>query len=125
MEKRDQAVNNRHNRNNCCQAVLLAYAAERGMTQEQAMQLGAAFGGGMGTMDGICGALAGAGIVLGLKKFNGRPVGRDAAQLINRFKEMCSGAYLCKDLKGRDTGVVICSCDDCVRHAVDCLEEVL
>ncbi|MBR0085889.1 MAG: C_GCAxxG_C_C family protein [Lachnospiraceae bacterium] len=125
MDKREQAVENRHNRNNCCQAVIMAYAEELGMRQDAAKQLGAAFGGGMGTMDGICGALAGAGMVLGLKKDSGKPVMRDAAQLINRFKEKCSGVYLCKDLKGRDTGVVICSCDDCVRNAVDCLEEVL
>ena len=28
------------------------------------------------------------------------------------------GASLCKDLKVRDTGTVICECDDCVRNAV-------
>lgn len=30
----------------------------------------------------------------------------------------CAQAVLCKDLKGRDTGTVICECDDCVRNAV-------
>ena len=33
------------------------------------------------------------------------------------------GASICKDLKGRDTGVVLCECDDCVRNAVSILEE--
>ena len=34
-----------------------------------------------------------------------------------------SGALICKDLKGRDTGRVICECDDCVRNAVYALGE--
>ena len=42
-------------------------------------------------------------------------------ETLAKFKEKC-GATICKDLKGRDTGVVICECDDCVRHAVEVVE---
>ena len=35
----------------------------------------------------------------------------------NARHERC-GAERCADLKGRDTGVMLCPCDDCVRNAV-------
>ena len=86
-------------------------------TEEQLYALGAAFGAGMGGMEATCGALVGAGMLLGIVK-DGQPVMRDARALHRAFTERC-GASLCKDLKGRDTGTVLCSCDDCVRTAVD------
>ena len=52
------------------------------------------------------------------------PVLRDAAVLYGRFREMC-GSAVCGELKGRDTGVVLCDCDDCVRNAVSILEQSL
>ena len=35
------------------------------------------------------------------------------------------GATICKDLKGKDTGVVLCECDDCIRNAIRAFAEVL
>ena len=35
------------------------------------------------------------------------------------------GATICKDLKGKDTGVVLCECDDCIRNAIRAFDEVL
>ena len=40
------------------------------------------------------------------------------------FAEKC-GATICKDLKGIETGRVLCSCPECVRNAVLTLGEVL
>ena len=48
-------------------------------------------------------------------------MGRDAANVLRQFKALC-GATVCKDLKGVDTGVVLCPCDDCVRNAVKIAE---
>ena len=124
MDRKEKAIDHKHNGCNCCQSVLLAFADKSGMAEEDLKRLGSAFGGGMGCMEGTCGALSGAGIILGLNKYQGKPVGRDAAALHKSFTEKC-GASICKDLKGRDTGVVVCGCDDCVRNAVAALEEVL
>ena len=77
----------------------------------------------MGCLEATCGALIGAQILMGMKNYQGRPVLRDAAQIHNRFKLMC-GSSICHELKGRDTGVVLCECDDCVRNAVALVEEV-
>lgn len=121
MDRKDYAVYLKHNGCNCCQAVLLAYADETGMTEEDLGRIGAAFGVGMGCLEATCGALIGAQILLGIRKYRGRPVLRDAAAVLRGFEAKC-GATLCKDLKGRDTGVVLCECDDCVRNAVEIAE---
>ena len=123
MERKELAVQLKHNRHNCCQAVLCAFADEVDMSEDLLRKLGAGFGIGMGGMEGTCGALIATEMLLGLKRFEGRPVIRDAGELHKRFAERC-GATLCKDLKGRDTGVVLCDCDDCVRHAVELAEEL-
>ena len=119
-ERRQNAIERKHAGYNCCQAVLCAFADRTPYTEEQLCSLGAAFGVGMGGMEGTCGALVGAQLLLGIIKGD-EPVMRDAKQMHKTFTETC-GASLCKDLKGRDTGKVLCSCDDCVRCAVDIIE---
>ena len=53
---------------NCAQAIICTYADLIGIDEETGRNLGNAFGGGMGNMEGTCGAIVGAGIVLGLAK---------------------------------------------------------
>lgn len=106
---------------NCCQAVLLAFADVLPMTEEQLMALGSGFGSGMGCMKATCGALCGASMVVGLCN-PGRPTAMLTRQLLADFEQRC-GATICGDLKGIKTGKVLCSCDDCVRNAVLCLEK--
>lgn len=50
---------------NCAQCVLLAYQDMTGMTEEQCWGIGTGFGGGV-RYGGICGAISGAVMVLGL-----------------------------------------------------------
>ncbi len=122
MERADKAVELKHNGCNCCQAVLMAYAGELNVPDETLKKMGAAFGAGMGCTEGTCGALCGAQMVLGLKTFNGSPIMKDAKDVLERFRAK-SGGTICKVLKGVETGVVLSSCDDNVRHAVEVLEE--
>lgn len=124
MEKRDNAVALLKSLHHCAQAVLCAYADELDVSEETMKRFGAAFGGGMATMEGNCGALVGAAMVLGLKKYQGKRIHNETVQLYRLFEEKC-GATVCKDLKGVGTGKVLCSCEECVQNAVDALEEVL
>ena len=124
MEKGELAVQLKHNGCNCCQAVLCAFAAESGMSESQLRQLGAGFGAGMGCMEATCGALIGAQMLLGLKKYSGKPVPAEARGLYQAFTEKC-GASICKDLKGKETGKVLCACDDCVRIAAGLIGEII
>ena len=50
----------------CSQAVFAAFAEQFGITEKQALQIGACFGGGMNKGE-VCGACTGALMVLGLK----------------------------------------------------------
>ena len=124
MNKEEYAVTLKHNGYNCAQAVLCAFAEECGLEEDLLMKIGAAFCAGMGCMDATCGALCAAEILLGLRKYDGKPVLRDAALIHREFTARC-GASICRQLKGIDTGTVLCECDDCIRNAVRILSETV
>ena len=109
---------------NCCQSVLLAYADVLGKDEDALRRLGAGFAVGMGSMEATCGALIGAGLVAGLRLSPGPAAVQASRRMLASFQSRC-GATLCKDLKGRNTGKPLCSCDDCVRHAAELAEKVL
>ena len=45
-------------------------------------------------------------------------------KLMKAFEES-AGALYCKDLKGVETGTVICSCPDCIRKACEIAADVV
>jgi len=121
METRKQiAVEKKHCGLNCAQAVLCAYADLAGIDEETAIRLAAPFGAGMGNMEGTCGAITGAGLVLGLVSKG--PATKQMRQIMNKFQER-NGATQCKLLKGVGTGKVLRECSDCVADAAEFLEE--
>ena len=101
---------------NCAQAVVLSYADKLLLEEETLKKLAAGYGGGMGCMEGTCGALVGAVMVAGMLT-DGQGTGRYAREILLGFRERC-GATICKDLKGVETGKVLCPCTECVRNAV-------
>ncbi len=103
---------------NCCQAVVAAIHND-----PQLLNAASGFGGGMGCGLGPCGALIGAVIAAG-DKTGGNGTTRLSRQIYVKFRER-SGAVVCRELKGLDTGTVLCSCDDCVRNAVETWQEVM
>ena len=109
---------------NCCQAVLVAFADRLGKGEDDLLRLGSGFGSGMATMEGTCGALVGAIMVSSLLSAEGEARNNSRA-IMSRFKELCGGATICRDLKGIETGKVLCSCEDCVRNAVRAAVETL
>ncbi len=108
---------------NCAQAVALAFADKLPLPEETLKKLTAGYGGGMGCMEATCGALVGAVLVEGLLT-DGQATGRYAKATLTRFRERC-GATVCKDLKGVETGKVLCPCNECVRSAVLAAGEAL
>ena len=109
---------------NCCQAVLVAFADKLGKVEDDLLRLGSGFGSGMATMEGTCGALVGAIMVSSLLSAEGEARNNSRA-IMSRFKELCGGATICRDLKGIETGKMLCSCEDCVRNAVRAAVEAL
>ena len=109
---------------NCAQAIVSTYADLIGLDESTAKNVANAFGGGMGNMEGTCGALVGSGIVLGLATKD-KPVSRKCMrQIMMKFQER-NGATQCKLLKGVGTGVVLRECTGCVADAAEFLEEQL
>lgn len=58
---------------NCAQAVFIAFKDEMGLDEVTAAKLSSSFGGGMGKMREVCGAVSGALMVLGMLKGNWDP----------------------------------------------------
>ena len=109
---------------NCAQAILCTYADLVGIDEETGRNLGNAFGSGMGNMEGTCGALVGAGIVLGLATKDKASARKGMRQIMAQFQQR-NGATQCKMLKGVGTGVVLRECTGCVADAAEFLEEHL
>jgi bacterioferritin-associated ferredoxin len=78
----------------------------------------------MGNMEGTCGALVGAGLVLGLVNKDKVKSMKQMRQVMNKFQER-NGSTQCKQLKGVGTKVVLRNCPDCVADAAEFLEEQL
>ena len=131
-EKAELADYLHRHRHNCCQAVLCAFADEIGVDKEILFKACEGFGGGMATNQNTCGALSGAVMLAGLKCSDGlleesgsKPQTYKIVREMNqRFVEK-TGALLCKDLKGLETGVMLCSCPDCITAGVEVVQEVL
>ena len=123
LEERMEYAAKRKKEMNCCQAVLVAFADRLGNSEDELLRLGSGFGSGMATMEGTCGALVGAIMVSSLLSPDGE-ARNNSRTIMSLFKELC-GATICRELKGRGTGKVLCSCEDCVRNAVRAAGEAL
>ena len=92
---------------NCAQAVLGAFAQDMNMDFQQAMMLSSSFGGGMGRMREVCGAVSAMFMVAGLEKGYSDPKASTEKaghydyiqQLAAKFKEE-NGSIICRDLLG-------------------------
>ena len=106
LEKRiKQAVTFFKEGYNCSQSVFMAYSDVYGIEPKMAAKLATSFGGGMGRLREVCGAVSGMFLVLGLqypftdtkeiaaKNTNYKAVQRTA----NEFKSVM-GSYICADL---------------------------
>ena len=127
----------------CSQAVLAACAEELGLDRETALRISSGFGGGMGRLGEVCGAVSGAAMALGLKY--GRTEAADVArrdrtyrlvkELGERFRAQ-HGAITCRELLGCDIGTPegdrfareqgrYKACPEFVRDAAAMLEQML
>jgi C_GCAxxG_C_C family probable redox protein len=108
---------------NCTQSVLRVFEDKMDVNPEELGKLAAGFAAGMGCMESTCGALIGATMVAGCIT-DGMGTPRYSREIMSKFNDKC-GATICKDLKGIETGRVLCECPNCVRNAVLALGETL
>lgn len=90
---------------NCAQAVATAFCEETGLSEEQTAKLVSGFGGGMGRMREVCGAVSGMVFVLSALEGYSDPNEKDGKRdlyatiqrLADKFKEK-EGSLICRDL---------------------------
>jgi C_GCAxxG_C_C family probable redox protein len=103
----DIAADNYKNGYNCGQAVVVAFADRYGLSKEQASNIAAAFGGGMGRQRLTCGAVLGMAVLAGLEDGNSVPDEKEkikttfkAIQMMTqKFKEQY-GSVTCAEILG-------------------------
>ena len=66
MNRAELADEKHINGYNCCQAVACVFADEVGIDESLLYRMGEGFGAGMGTTQGVCGAISGAAMLAGL-----------------------------------------------------------
>ena len=127
MDRKEVAVEYFKNGYNCCQAVACAYAEKIGADETMLFKAGEGFGSGMGTANGVCGALSGAVMLAGMKNSDGSGATKSetrkmAATMQKKFVERAK-ALICRDIKTGNNGGAFTSCEDCVRIAAEIVEE--
>lgn len=96
---------------NCSQSVFLAFEDLYQIERETALRLSSSFGGGMGRLREVCGAVSGMFMVAGLLYGYDSPEAADEKkehyqriqQLAHEFQEEC-GSIICRDLLGLPAG---------------------
>ena len=92
--------------NNCAQAVIVAFSDVTGLDEKTAARISSTFGGGMGRMREVCGAVSGMLMVLGLlygyeepgeKDSNKKQLYKDVQDLAGKFREEV-GSIICRDI---------------------------
>lgn len=128
--KKSEIANAKHkNGYNCAQSVACAFADELGVDESLLYKMTEGFGAGMGTTLGVCGALSGAAVVVGLVNSDGNiekagqtkaATTRKAGQIQMEFADKV-GEIFCKNIKTAGTT----SCSDCIAIATELVEDAL
>ncbi len=97
---------------NCSQSVFLAFEDVHHMDRETAAKLASSFGGGLGRMREVCGAVSGMAMVAGLLVGYDSPTDYEGKtehyariqELAGKFTE-ANGSIVCKELLGLETKI--------------------
>jgi C_GCAxxG_C_C family probable redox protein len=109
MNRADQSVQLFEQGFSCSQAILATYGPPLGLDRDIALKAAAGFGGGIGCMGTLCGALGGLFIAIGLKYGTTDPSDKDTKmktyEIVKNAAEQFEkqyGSVNCRDLLGFD-----------------------
>jgi C_GCAxxG_C_C family probable redox protein len=144
MTDKERALKTYRDDYNCAQSILSVYGERFGLDKETSMTISCGFGAGMGRQAGLCGAISGAYMVLGLRYGMVDSVNQEEKQLtyakVRDFTDkffVRNGASSCRDLLGcdistakgfheaRDRDLMTKVCEKVVVDAAEILEELL
>ncbi len=107
MTRREMAVANFMKGYNCTQSVVLAFADMLPVNESDILKMASSFGGGMGRLREVCGAVSGMFIVIGLLYgYDGPETGPVKAEHYKRVQELAHrfeekhGSIVCRELLG-------------------------
>lgn len=114
---------------NCSQAVFAAFCDETNLKLETALSISSSFGGGMGRLREVCGAVSGMFMVVGMKYGSYSPIDKGAKaehykliqSLATKFKEE-NNSIICRELLD---GTKKHSCLELVEQAAIILDEYI
>lgn len=127
---------------NCAQSLLLAFSDVTGFDKETSLKLSSSFGGGMGRLREVCGAVSSMFMVAGILRGYTTPNNDDIKgahysliqDLGNQFKSEC-GSIICRDILGLEEGADSPApskrteqyykerpCENCIRIASEIIE---
>lgn len=128
---------------NCCQAVVLAFSDDLGIDKDTLLAIASSFGGGIGRLREVCGAVSGACIVAGIK-FGYIDPGATSEkanhyaliQKIAKEFEAINGSIICRVLTGLEKGTHVPDdrtkeyykkrpCDSLVYDAAEILDRII
>jgi C_GCAxxG_C_C family probable redox protein len=126
---------------NCSQSVFTAFASLFGLEEKTALKVASPFGGGVARQGGMCGAVSGALLTLGLARGADTPAGKEgiyrlSQEFLHCFEEK-HGTLLCRELidcdistpqgwqKAKETGKFTAICPILVRDAVEIVQALL
>lgn len=107
MSKKEKAMSLFKEGYNCSQSVFGAFAEELGLDFETALKISSSFGGGMGRMREVCGAVSGMFMAAGMKCGYSSP--KDTQAKTNHYKliqdlaaefKKSNGSIVCRELLG-------------------------
>ena len=135
MDRRQKAEEFFHYGYNCAQSVVLAYEDMLGVDKDTLLKLSAPFGGGVGRLREICGAVSGGVMVIGMLTGLDTLIPEQKSklyalerELADRFKAR-AGSYICRDLvamhpHGDTHNSKKPACKELVGIAVEIIEEI-
>lgn len=144
MNRSEKAVESFNNGCNCAQAVFTAFCGDLGLEEKLGLKIACPFGGGLGHTGGVCGAVTGALLTIGLKYGPESTEDKDSKVLnyiiahdfISEFKKS-NGSVNCTELinydlsdetqleLARQSGVFNTKCPKYVSDAVEILDTIL
>jgi len=130
---------------NCAQSVLYAFCDDLNIDRDTALRIATGFGGGMGGMGEVCGAISGGIMVLGLRYGMGKEKDKEAKELTyKKTRDLIEGfarkhnTVDCRSLLGgcnlmtkagqikfKSKDLMNRVCKPCVQSVVEMVEEML
>lgn len=131
---------------NCSQAVFCAYSDIYGIEEQMALKLSSSFGGGMGRMREVCGAVSGMFLLAGLetgtadsRDVEGKKKNYEMVQKLAEEYRKTNGSIICRELlgvkKGENEGTTPEKrtkeyykkrpCADLIENAAEIIERIL